>query len=211
MLQLKRWDFDAVDSVVDRFGHANVPWPIVSAYWVKRYYWRTLGRDRAKISVKNKVYDFWISEDNHLKPRFYWIRSLDSALLSTTALLTAALGNIQRSLVGHILRMAITCLVMLSFLVLILRVKPFAKSRLWARDLRVATLGIASLAAVLRFCDSDALSLTQYQFDTLAGVILVLLVLSLIAAIVQFEKNMLRVARRTVAEERRQRASRGSW
>ena len=182
----------------------TVPWPIVSAYWVKRYYWRDFrGREKATISVKNKVYDFWIAEDNHLKPRFYWIRSLDSALLSTTALLTAALGNIQRSLAGHILRMAITCLVMLSFLVLILRVRPFVKSRLWARDFRIATLSIASLAAVLRFCDSDAVSFSQAQFDALAGVILALLVLSLVAAIIQFEKYMLQVAQSSVAEERR--------
>ena len=95
-----------------------------------------------------------------LKPEFYWFRSLNFGSLSAVAALTAMFGN-SENMGEQAARMSITFVIMVSFVVAILRLKPYVKTRLWARNFRIATLCVAMCAAVLRFCDSDAIDLSK--------------------------------------------------
>ena len=50
----------------------TIPWPIMSARLVKRFYWANFRvRGKNASSRKNIVYDFWIADDNNLRPKFW--------------------------------------------------------------------------------------------------------------------------------------------
>ena len=60
----------------------TIPWPIMSARLVKRYYWKNFRKQGKNASARKRiVYDFWIADDNNLKPQYFWFRSVDTALL----------------------------------------------------------------------------------------------------------------------------------
>ena len=67
-----------------------IPWPYLSFQLVRRFYWiERRGRSKSISRGKYIVYDYWIADDNNLKPDFFWFRSLDAALLGLSAALTA--------------------------------------------------------------------------------------------------------------------------
>jgi hypothetical protein len=177
-----------------------IPWPIASAIWVRRNYWKEArGRSVQKAAQKVVVYDYWVADDNHLLPAFYWIRSLDSAVLTTTAGLSAVFGKTE-SLLEQSALWVTTSIILLSFIALILRLQPYARSRLWARNFRISTLALAILAASLRFCDSDAVGAVESQIEVLAGIFLVLMIGAVVAALVEFERSML-LSTRLIVEQ----------
>jgi hypothetical protein len=178
----------------------TLPYPIVTVFWVRRYFWRgSRGRGRRTARRKSLVYDYWVAPDGYLEPRYFWFRSLDAALLSATALLTAVFGKVT-SISEQTALLVLTWIVMLSFMVLILRLQPFRAEFSWARDFRIATLSVASLAATLRFCDSAAVGTDDSQIAVLAGIILVLLVCALAVAVIEFEYQMLLRTRQSIEE-----------
>ena len=142
----------------------------MTAFWVQRYYWKGKEvRESSSVSRKNIVYDYWIASNNNLKPRFYWIRSLDSALLSISVALPVIFGDTE-SISQQIALLALTCIFMLSSIVMILKLNPYTHSRLWARNFRIAMLSVACIASVLRFCDSGAVRTDASGIALLAGI-----------------------------------------
>ena len=157
---------------------------------VRRHYWLSANcTTEAQRATKDRVYDYWISKDNNHLPQYYWVRCLDAGLLSITAILVSLFDHPERADLQLAL-LVLNCTVFIAYLVLILCIKPFDRNRLWARNFRVATLTIACLANVLRFCGSDSTLLEQSKIDTLATSIFLLLCVALAAAVISFEQSM---------------------
>ena len=156
--------------------------------------------------MKETVYDYWIASDNDYAPKFYWLRSLDAALLGIMAALSA-LMDLSNNMDLQLALVLSSCFVLTLYSGLLLRLRPYQTSRGWALYLRVAALGIASLASILRFCGSEAVSLPQYRIDALAGVIVLFLLVALGLALIVYQRVMLISMENAVQGVQLQRAS----
>eukprot|EP00946_MAST-07B_sp_MAST-7B-sp1_P002564 g2564.t1 len=173
-----------------------VPWPLASYWLVRQFYWAGHNvRGKNASEMKDMVYDFWIAKGNNILPQFYWFRSLDAALLGVSAVLSALFDN-PNSIPDQIALAVTTCLLMVSYIVLLKLKDPYSELRQWARAFRYASLGTGCLASILRFLGSDIVSVSNDVIIVLAAAILILLVSSLASAVFAFEYSILKLARR---------------